>query len=376
MKLLKGIGITICLIVICLLVAPTTKANEQPGNAVVTFGAPTEVPGIGAQILPAGDYRFTALESSPDRDIIQISSPDGSHVFTTMLGVPNSRLKAPDLITVVFTNRPAAEPMALKAWYCPGRTWGDTIVYEKPRAIQLAKEANEAVLSTPVVLANSSVVVLKTAAIEAVGPAGDTVAMAQIVDVPSMVAPALAVAAVPALATTPNSVEGPTVAVASSPTAQPALAPETTVASGPAVAVVPVTEPAPAVADAPVAVVTPTAAVEPPATSTLPATTDPAIASAPVPSEVPAAAPAPAVSAEPVVAVVPDAAVAPMPAVAPEPVATVAPTVTAEPAVGTSSEVATATLPKTASFLPLIGFAGMLLLGVGLLMTGLLRLRS
>jgi hypothetical protein len=367
MKLLKGIGITLCLIVICLLVAPTTKANEQPGNAVVTFGVPVEVPGIGAQILPAGDYRFTALESSSDRDIIQISSVDGSHVFTTMLGVPNLRLKAPDLITVVYTGRPAADPMALKAWYCPGRTWGDTIVYEKPRASQLAKEANEAVLSTSVALANSSVAVLKTAAIEAVSPSGETVAMAQVVDAPSMVAPALAVAAVPAVATTPNSAEVPTVAAVSLPAAEPA------------VAVVPVTEPAPAVADISVAAGTPTAAIGPPAISTPPATADPAAASAPATIGEPVAASAPGVSAEPGVAIVPAVPVAPVvpiePPVAAEPVATAAPTVTAEPAAAPSNEVATAALPQTASVLPLVGLVGMLLLGVGLLMTGLMRLR-
>jgi len=365
MKFLKGFGISLCLIVICLLVAPTTKANEQPGNAAVTFGVPVEVPGIGAQILPAGNYLFTALESTPDRDIIQISSPDGSHVFTTMVGVPNSRLKAPDLITVVFTDRPAADPLALKAWYCPGRSWGDTIVYEKPRAIQLAKEANEAVLSTSVAPAHSSIVVLKTAAIDAVSPTGETVALAQVVDAPSGVAPALAVAVVPAATTMPNSAEVPTVAL---PAAEPAVAQGATVASGPAVA------------DTPAAAVTPTAATEPPATSTLPATTDPAIASAHATIGEPVATPAPAVSAEPMVAVVPAAAVAPVvpvePPVEAQPVAVVAPAVAVQPAAAPAPEVASAALPTTASVLPLIGLVGMLMLGLGLLMTGIMRLRG
>ena len=341
MKLLKGIGITICLLVFCLLVAPKAKANEQSNQTVVTFAVPVEVPGVSAQTLPAGTYLFKALESSPDRDIIQVSNPDGSHVFTTLLAVPNSRLKAPDLITVMFTNRPAADTQALKAWYCPGRIWGDQIVYEKPRAIQLAKETSETVLSTSVVLANSSVEVLKTAVIEAVSPTGETVAMAQVVDAPPVVAPALAVAVVPVVATAPSPTEGSTVAVASSPTAVPVVATETTVAAGPDVAVVPVTAPAPAVADSPVVAVTPTAAIEPPA---------PVVAAAPVaPIE-------PPVEAQPVVVT--------------------APTVAAEPAAAPATEVASATLPTTASVLPLVGLVGLLMLGAGFLMTGLMKRRA
>ena len=347
MKLLKGMGTALCLFVLCLVVAPKAKANEQPGNAVVTFAVPVEVPGVNAQTLPPGNYRFTVLESAPDRDIIQISSPDGSHVFSTLLGVPNSRLKAPDLITVVFTGRPAADPVALKAWYCPGRAWGDQIVYEKPRATQLAKETNEPVLSTAVVQTTSSQAVLKTALIEAVGPGGETVAIAQVVDAPPVVAPALAVAVPPAGAAKVGATEGSTVA------ATPAI----TVAS---------TE-APTVVATPTVAATPAATIDPPATSATPATMDPAAASAPTPIGEPA----------PAVAVVPVVAVAPVePAVTTAPVATAAPTVTAEPAVATSHEIATATLPKTASVLPLIGLVGLLMLGAGFLLTNLMKRRA
>jgi hypothetical protein len=310
MKRLKGIGTALCLVVLCLVVPPKTKANDQPGNAVVTFAVPVEVPGVSAQILPAGNYRFMVLESTQDRDIIQISSADGSHIFTTMLGVPNSHLKAPDLITVMFTGSPAADPLALKAWYCPGRTSGDQLVYERPRAAQLAKETNEPVLSTSVVQAISSVEVLKTAPIEAVNPAGEAIAMTQVVDAPAVVAPAVAVAA------TVSATEGSTVSVASAP------APEITaaVAVAPAPPAEPVTAAGPKVA----------VAAPPP----------------PVPAVTvePAAPPAPAPPREPVAAM----------ALPPPPSAPPAPTVTVEPTVATAPNVATAALPKTASLLPLM----------------------
>jgi len=347
MKLLKGIGTALCLVVLCLVVAPKAKAIDQPTNAAVTFAVAVEVPGIDAQILPAGTYRFTVLESAPDRDIIQISSADGSHVFTTLLGVPNSRLKAPDLITVVFTGRPAADPLALMAWYCPGRTWGDQIVYEKPRATQLAKEANEPVLSTSVVQAMSSQAVLKTAVIEAVGPGGEAVAIGQVVDAPSVVVPALTVTAATPGAATVSSTEGSTAAAASSPAPEPVVAKKTTVAATPAVA------------------------IDPPATAVTPPTADPAAASVTTAIGEPAATPAPAVAVVPVVAVAPVE-----PAVASAPRTPAAATVTAEPAVAASHEMASATLPKTASLLPLIGLVGLLMLGAGLLLTSLMKRRA
>jgi len=71
---------------------------------------------------------------------------------------------------------------------------GDHFVYERSRAIQLAKETNETVLSTPLSLESAPVEALKTAPIEAVTPSGDTVDTASVVGEP----PAQVVAATPA----------------------------------------------------------------------------------------------------------------------------------------------------------------------------------
>jgi LPXTG-motif cell wall-anchored protein len=89
---------------------------------------------------------------------------------------------------MTFRERPAGEPEALKAWFYPGREYGDQFVYERSRAMQLATESNEAVLSTPAVLASSTADVLNTAPVEAVSPSGDTVETATVVDTPPVVA--------------------------------------------------------------------------------------------------------------------------------------------------------------------------------------------
>jgi hypothetical protein len=152
--------------------------------------------------LPAGTYIIKVLDSPSDRHIVQILSPDETHVYTTILAIPNYRLKATKKTVITFRERPAGEPEALKAWFYPGREWGDQFVYDRPRAIQLATETNEAVLSTPLVLAAAPVEILNTAPIEAVNPKGETVDTALVVEAP----PAEVVAVAPAPAAAPQPV--------------------------------------------------------------------------------------------------------------------------------------------------------------------------
>jgi hypothetical protein len=200
MTLLKGIGMGLCLTALCVLAAPKATADEIDRKTIVTFSEPFEVPGAGAQILPAGTYIFKVMDSPSDRHIVQISNEDGTHVFALVLAIANYRLKTTDKTVITFRERPAGQPEALKAWFYPGREWGEQFVYERSRAIQLAKETNEAVLSTPAVLTAEPVEVLTKAPIEAVNPNGETVDTAQVVEAPpAFVAPAAVAAPAPVL---------------------------------------------------------------------------------------------------------------------------------------------------------------------------------
>jgi hypothetical protein len=134
--------------------------------------------------MPAGTYVFKLLDSQSDRRIVQIFNRDETHVFTTILAIPNFRLKATDKTVMTFREAPAGQPQSLKAWFYPGREWGDHFVYERPRAIELAKQNNKPVLSTPAVLTNAPIEALKSAPVEAVTPTGETVETAQVVQAP------------------------------------------------------------------------------------------------------------------------------------------------------------------------------------------------
>jgi hypothetical protein len=205
MKLFKMLASTLCLFVLCVLVVPTVMADDWNRETVITFSGPVEVPGAGAQTLPAGTYVFKIVDSESDRHIVRIFSQDKTHVFTTILAIPNYRLKTTDKTVITFSERPAGQPEALKAWFYPGRSWGEEFVYAKSRAIELAKETNEPVLATPVELAAAPVEALKTAPVEAVDPKGEPVELAQVVEPPPPTPEPVAVAAAEPLPKTASS---------------------------------------------------------------------------------------------------------------------------------------------------------------------------
>ena len=203
---------------------PTAKADDWNRKTVMTFSGPVEIPGVhltGWAILPAGTYVFKILDSQSDRHIVQIFNKDETQIYATILAIPNYRLRATDKTVVTFTERPAGEPEALRAWFYPGRNWGEEFVYPKARAMTLAKASNMPVLFTsselpveiaePVKTAQAPVVLeMKRAEIMAIKPSGEEVKLAEVVTAP----PATEVASASA-----NTTE-----VASAPTTQAASA--------------------------------------------------------------------------------------------------------------------------------------------------------
>ncbi len=187
-----------CLALSGTMFVPGAQADESNRKTVITFSAPVEIPGVhlaGWGVLPAGTYVFKIFDSQSDRHIVQIFSQDETTVYATILAIPNYRLKATDKTVMTFRERPVGEPEALRAWFYPGRNWGEEFVYPKAKAIELAKETNTVVLYTPaeivpeVTVAVKSpdepvVVQLKEAPIMAVQPTGEDVAVAEVVTAP------------------------------------------------------------------------------------------------------------------------------------------------------------------------------------------------
>src|SRR3954464_3621703 len=182
MKSLKMCAAVVCLAVSCMLALPTATADDRNNKTLVTFSARFEVPGVGAQVLPAGTYVFKLLNEPFNRHIVQILNQNETHIYTTILAIPNYRLKTTGKTVMTFKERAQGEPEAIRAWFYPGSQSGEEFVYPKSKAIEFAKISNEPVLYTPVAVAD--VEALKTVPIEAVAPTGDPVPVAEVVQAP------------------------------------------------------------------------------------------------------------------------------------------------------------------------------------------------
>ena len=182
MKVVTRFLIIVCVFTVCLFLLPNASADARNKKTTVTFSAPVEVPGVGAQVLPAGTYIFQILDSPSNRHIVRISNADETHVFTTILAMPNYRLRSTDKTVITFKERAVGEAPAIRAWFYPGRQWGEQFVYPKAKALELAKIVNEPVLYTPVEVA--TVEDLQTAPIAAVTPTGEEAPLAEVVEAP------------------------------------------------------------------------------------------------------------------------------------------------------------------------------------------------
>ncbi len=179
MKMFKVCALSVCLLAICMLAVPSATASDRDRKTLVTFSAPVEVPGAGAQVLPAGTYIFKIVGDDFNRDIVQILNPAEDHIYTTILAIPNYRLKSTGKTVMTFKERADGQPEALRAWFYPGRKWGEEFVYPKSRAVELAKVVNEPVLATPIELATAPVEALKTAPVVTIQPTGEEVELAK-----------------------------------------------------------------------------------------------------------------------------------------------------------------------------------------------------
>jgi hypothetical protein len=198
MKFFIRVFTAVCLTATCLFVVPSASADDWNRKTVITFTEPVEVPGVGAQVLPPGTYVFKIMDSLSDRHIVQIFNQDQTHVFTTILAVPNFRLQPTDKTVMTFKERAEGQPEAIRAWFYPGSQWGEEFVYSKSKALNLAKVVNQPVLATSDQIA--TVDELKTAPIEAVSPAGEPVPVAEVVQPPPVETASLQTPKLPATA--------------------------------------------------------------------------------------------------------------------------------------------------------------------------------
>lgn len=124
---------------------PSARADEWNKKTILTFSGPVQIPGA---TLAAGTYVFKLADLNGNRHVVQVFDKDEKHVYGTILAIPDKRLEPTDDPVVLFAERPAGTPQAIRAWFYPGDTYGDEFVYPKSQAMKIAKATHQSVLAT------------------------------------------------------------------------------------------------------------------------------------------------------------------------------------------------------------------------------------
>lgn len=190
MNRIKIVATILCLSFMALAFSANVQADTWNKKTVVTFSQPVEVP--GGVVLPAGTYVFELVDSLSDRHIVRIFNKDKTHVYATILAIPNWRLKVTDKTVMTFGERSVGSPEAIRSWFYPGANSGEEFVYPKRRAVELAKITNMPVLAMPsemesaiitptITVDEKPAVAFREATITAVNPTGEEVEVAQVI---------------------------------------------------------------------------------------------------------------------------------------------------------------------------------------------------
>jgi hypothetical protein len=134
-------------LVVGLCISGTGFADVWNKKTTIDINKSVELP--GGVVLQPGQYVMKLAESPSNRHIVQVFNGDESHVYATILAIPNYRLKPADDTVITFHETPAGQPAFVRAWFYPGDNFGQEFAYPKDRANYLAKATGTEVPIAP-----------------------------------------------------------------------------------------------------------------------------------------------------------------------------------------------------------------------------------
>jgi len=171
MRHLRTIGIVCCAITLGALVfALSTQADQWNKKTILTINESMQIP--GATLTP-GKYVFKLMDSPANRHIVQVFNEDETQLITTILAIPNSRVRPTGDSEFGFWEMPQGSPPALRSWFYPGDNFGQEFAYPKSEATKIAAATNQPVQSIP---DQSTAEDLKTATVTPEGEANREIA--------------------------------------------------------------------------------------------------------------------------------------------------------------------------------------------------------
>jgi LPXTG-motif cell wall-anchored protein len=172
MKKFRTIGVAGFAACIGVALMPSLQADEWDKKTTLTVSEPIEVPACcnasHTVLLQPGDYVVKLNDSQADRHIVRIYDKDQKHLITTILAVPNYRLRPTGKTVLQFWEVPAGQPRAVRAWFYPGDNFGQEFVYPKQQATQIAGYSKTSVPSSETTAEEQ----MKTAPVESIDESG------------------------------------------------------------------------------------------------------------------------------------------------------------------------------------------------------------
>lgn len=115
--------------------SPLAQADAWNKKTIVTVNEPIIA---GNVVLEPGTYVWKLFDSPSERHVVQIFNREESHVYTTVIAIPNYRLRPTDHTQFTFWETPDGVPKAVRAWFYPGDNFGQEFAFPKKLVAQLA----------------------------------------------------------------------------------------------------------------------------------------------------------------------------------------------------------------------------------------------
>jgi hypothetical protein len=128
-----------------LALTPAAMADQWNKKTYITINESIQVPG---KVLAPGKYVMKLADSQSNRHIVQIYNEREDQLQTTVLAIPNYRLRPTGKTEFQWWETPAGQPKAIRAWFYPGDNFGQEFAYPKTEAVAIAKTTKDNVPTT------------------------------------------------------------------------------------------------------------------------------------------------------------------------------------------------------------------------------------
>ena len=117
------------------------SADQWDKKTIITTDEVMQLPNM---MLQPGTYVIKLADSESNRHIVLFYDKDEKHLITTVLAIPNERLRVTGKSVFAFWEVPAGQPKALRAWFYPGDNFGQEFAYRPQEAGTITASNNGA----------------------------------------------------------------------------------------------------------------------------------------------------------------------------------------------------------------------------------------